>query len=170
MLAGSAIRKYRPNSARAHGVALAIEGEETFDDPQQTPDTGPGAELFLDLACQRFSAGLQHFDAPAGQQPVVGAGNALQQHAAGAIGDPRDTEAEAGIADVVDDHIPRIAARSVRWRAAVFRSCRTGSNRSGPTANPGQTQQEGNHDDDGSESLNSSVVNGCSKFHGRPVE
>src|SRR5437879_1239770 len=46
----------------------------------------------------------------------------------------RDTEAEAGIADVVDDHIPRIAARSVRWRAAVFRSCRTGSNRSGLTA------------------------------------
>ena len=101
-------------------VALAIEGEETFDDPQQTPDTGPGAELFVDLACQRFSAGLQHFDAPAGQQPVVGAGNALQQHAAGAIGDPRDTEAEAGIADVVDDHIPRIAARSVRWGQRCF--------------------------------------------------
>src|SRR5205823_14738441 len=50
------------------------------------------------------------------------------------IGDPRDTEAEAGIADVVDDHIPRIAARSLRWRAAVFRSCRTRSNRSGLTA------------------------------------
>src|SRR5258708_2028930 len=31
-------------------VALALEGEETFDDPQQTPDTGPDAELLNTIA------------------------------------------------------------------------------------------------------------------------